>query len=57
MKLSYRGVSYNQAHSEVATTETKIFGKYRGAVLKFHTAQKAPTNQHKNHCVYRGVHY
>ena len=57
MKLSYRGVSYNQAHSEVATTETKMFGKYRGAVLEFHTAKKVPTNQHKNHCVYRGVHY
>ena len=57
MKLSYRGISYNQNRSEIATTETKLVGKYRGAALKFHAPQKASTNQHKGHCVYRGVHY
>ena len=57
MKLSYRGISYNQNHSEIAATETKLIGKYRGAALKFHAPQKASTNQHKGHCVYRGVHY
>ncbi len=57
MKLSYRGVSYNHDHSEVATNETNIVGKYRGAVLKFHATKKAPVNQHKGSFVYRGVHY
>jgi len=42
MKLTYRGISYNQPENQVTTTSGAVMGKYRGTawvarmVLKFH---------------------
>lgn len=57
MKLSYRGVAYenNQANLEVA--EGEILGKYRGANWRCHTVQEMPVPQPSQTLRYRGSTY
>jgi hypothetical protein len=57
MKLSYRGVHYEQNPLSLEVTEGEILGKYRGANWRCHTLQEMPVPQPDRVLKYRGVAY
>jgi hypothetical protein len=56
MKLSYRGASYEYTPPTLEVTEGEIIGRYRGQILRRHTARNAPP-QPIVELKYRGVSY
>ncbi|MBD2578960.1 DUF4278 domain-containing protein [Oscillatoria sp. FACHB-1406] len=57
MKLSYRGISYEQAAPATETTPAETGGKYRGCDWRFRNLKKPPVLQPTRNLVYRGVTY
>lgn len=57
MKLSYRGVQYNQESTVVNVHSGGVAGKYRGADWQAHDLDKVPVKQSHPHLTYRGVSY
>ncbi|ELS02008.1 hypothetical protein Xen7305DRAFT_00017180 [Xenococcus sp. PCC 7305] len=57
MKLVYRGVSYDYDPPQVAVTESKITGKFRGLDWRFHNLKKPLVLQPPVNLTYRGVAY
>lgn len=57
MKLSYRGVHYEQNPLSLEVTEGEILGKYRGATWRCHTLEEMPVPQPDLTLKYRGVTY
>jgi hypothetical protein len=57
MKLSYRGVSYNNEPFSLEMTEGEIGGKYRGQDWKYHYPRHIPQLQPKLYQQYRGIVY
>ncbi|MGK7894954.1 MAG: DUF4278 domain-containing protein [Xenococcus sp. (in: cyanobacteria)] len=57
MKLSYRGIEYNQKSNLVNVHYGSIAGKYRGANWQEHNLDKIPVKQSHSHLTYRGVSY
>lgn len=53
MSLTYRGVEYDPATSQVAVTE-EVIGRYRGAVVARHLAKQIKVN-HPQGLKYRGA--
>ena len=57
MKLSYRGIKYNQESTEVNFNFGKLLGKYRGADLQGHSLNQLPVKKSHSPLIYRGVSY
>lgn len=57
MKLSYRGVPYEQDLLALEINEGEIGGKYRGQNWKYHYPSHMPQLQPKLYRQYRGVSY
>lgn len=57
MKLSYRGVSYDNEPLNLEMKEGDISGKYRGQDWKYHYPRHIPQLQPKLYRQYRGVAY
>ncbi len=57
MKLSYRGIEYNQEPTVVNVHYGSVTGKYRGATWQAHNLDKIPVKQSHPHLTYRGVSY
>jgi hypothetical protein len=57
MKLSYRGVHYEQDPLTLAVNEGEIGGKYRGQDWKRHQPRHIPQLQPKLYRQYRGIAY
>ncbi len=57
MKLSYRGIQYNQESTLVNVHSGRVTGKYRGANWQVHQLDKVPARQSHPHLTYRGVRY
>ena len=57
MKLSYRGIQYNQEPTVVNVHSGRVAGKYRGANWQAHNLDKVPVKQPNPHLTYRGVSY
>ncbi|MGK7915449.1 MAG: DUF4278 domain-containing protein [Prochloraceae cyanobacterium] len=57
MKLSYRGVSYENSQSILEVTEGEIGGKWRGQNWKYRYPRHIPQLQPKLYRQYRGVAY
>ncbi len=53
MSLKYRGVDYDTATSQVATSE-EVIGRYRGAVVARHVPKQVKAN-HPQGLKYRGA--
>ncbi len=57
MKLSYRGVKYENASSILEVTEGDIGGTYRGQTWRSHYVRHIPEPQAVHDVKYRGVAY
>jgi len=57
MKLSYRGIQYNQESTTINVNSGRVAGKYRGADWQEHNLDKVPVKQSHPHLTYRGVSY
>jgi hypothetical protein len=57
MRFIYRGVRYEATPATLATQESEIGGKYRGAAWRTHTLIETPAPQPIRHLKYRGVPY
>lgn len=58
MKLSYRGIQYNQESTVVNVHDGRVAGKYRGANWQTHELDQVPAKQsHPRLMTYRGVSY
>lgn len=57
MKLSYRGIQYNQEPTAVNVHYGNVAGKYRGANWQAHNLNKISVKQSHPHLTYRGVNY
>lgn len=57
MRLSYRGVHYEQPFSPLEVREGEIRGKYRGQDWQYHYPSHIPQLQAKSYRQYRGVNY
>ena len=57
MKLSYRGIQYNQEPTAVNVHSGRVVGKYRGADWQAHNLDRVPVRQSHPHLTYRGVSY
>lgn len=57
MKLSYRGINYNQNSVLVNGDRVKAVGKYRGRNIELHKFNNIALQQHLNSMTYRGVAY
>lgn len=55
MKLIYRGISYEDNPTVIATVEGKVGGKFRGLDWRFHNLKKPPVLQPPVNLTYRGV--
>jgi len=57
MKLTYRGVQYENNAPVVETTEGEVAGKYRGLDWRFHGLKKPLHLQPRANLTYRGITY
>ncbi len=57
MKLSYRGINYNQNPVLLNSNQVKAVGKYRGKNIELHKFSNIELQQHRNSMTYRGVAY
>lgn len=57
MKLSYRGIHYDQVPLALDMNEGEVGGKYRGQDWKYHYPRHIPQLQPKLYRQYRGVAY
>jgi hypothetical protein len=57
MKLSYRGVNYDEAPSTLEVTEGEIGGMYRGQKWRYHYPRHVATPLPIHNLKYRGVPY
>jgi hypothetical protein len=57
MKLTYRGVTYNQSAAVPVSAPTMVTGKYRGAVMSIAHPASAPVSLQRFNLKYRGVPY
>ncbi len=57
MKLTYRGVQYENNTPVIETTEGEVAGKYRGLDWRFHGLKKQLHLQPRANLTYRGVTY
>ncbi len=57
MKLSYRGIPYEQAPTSIETTEGEITGHYRGATTTFKARRETPLPDAIVSLKYRGAGY
>ncbi|AFZ42991.1 hypothetical protein PCC7418_0772 [Halothece sp. PCC 7418] len=57
MKLTYRGVQYDNNTPVIETTEGQVAGKYRGLDWRFHGLKKQLHLQPRANLTYRGVTY
>ncbi|ELS00657.1 hypothetical protein Xen7305DRAFT_00003580 [Xenococcus sp. PCC 7305] len=57
MKLSYRGIKYNQESTLVNVRSGVVSGKYRGADWQSHDLEQLALKQSHPHLTYRGVSY
>ena len=55
MRLNYRGISYEHHPAEVAVSEGKVGGKYRGRNWRIHNLKNTPIVKHEGDLIYRGV--
>jgi hypothetical protein len=55
MRMTYRGVSYEQNAPAVEVKEAQKVGHYRGQELHFHSLLAQPVLQPTFHLVYRGI--
>ena len=57
MKLSYRGIKYNQKSLNLKADVTKTSGRYRGGECKINHVINANVKHTNADRTYRGVHY
>jgi hypothetical protein len=57
MKLSYRGVSYEDQPSTLEVSEGEIGGKYRGQTWKIHRPKQSLRRSASKELIYRGITY
>lgn len=57
MKLTYRGVQYENNTPTVETVESQVAGKYRGLDWRFHNLKKQLHLQPRANLTYRGITY
>lgn len=57
MKLSYRGVSYEEQPSTLEVTEGEIGGKYRGQIWNIHRPKQSSRRPMFRELIYRGITY
>jgi len=57
MKLSYRGVNYEEQPSTLEVTEGEIGGKYRGQAWKIHRPKQNFRHPMSRELIYRGITY
>jgi hypothetical protein len=57
MKLSYRGVAYNNDQQDLEVAEGAILGKYRGVNWRCHTVREMPVPELNQTLRYRGAYY
>lgn len=55
MRMTYRGISYEQSAPPLETKEEQKIGHYRGQELHFRTLLSQPVLQPAFHLVYRGI--
>ncbi|MGA1285730.1 MAG: DUF4278 domain-containing protein [Prochlorothrix sp.] len=55
MRMTYRGISYEQNAPSLEMKEEQKVGHYRGRELHFRTLLSSPGPQPSFHLVYRGV--
>ena len=57
MKLSYRGIKYNQEPSVVNVNFRRVLGKYRGVDWQAHSLNQLPVKRSRSPLMYRGISY
>ena len=57
MKLSYRGIQYNQESLYLKADVTRTSGRYRGEESKINRVSNAKVKHTNAERTYRGVHY
>ena len=57
MKLSYRGIQYNQKSLNLKADVTRTSGRYRGEETKINRVSNANVKHTSADRTYRGVHY
>ncbi|NEP57990.1 MAG: DUF4278 domain-containing protein [Symploca sp. SIO2G7] len=57
MKLSYRGISYEEQPSTLEVSEGEIGGKYRGQTWKIHRPKQNLRHSAFRQLTYRGISY
>lgn len=57
MKLTYRGIQYDYEPTVLETTDSNLYGRYRGQTVQFQYPRHVPTPTMVHDLKYRGVAY
>jgi len=57
MKLSYRGIQYNQKSLNLKADVTRTSGRYRGEEVKINRVSSTSFRHSRAERTYRGAHY